>query len=141
MREASANARSLAVHTHPSPNLRPTGRRIFSAASRDVLAEIDESAIELENLADPVQEGSQPKTQRERRRAQKRERKLRHLREREEMKFSHSIQFNAVPDWSNHYISYSNLKKLYVQNPCSSSALYLDTRPNLQVVSSVNLWC
>jgi SPX domain protein involved in polyphosphate accumulation len=29
------------------------------------------------------------------------------------MKFSHSIQFNAVPDWSNHYISYSNLKKLY----------------------------
>lgn len=29
------------------------------------------------------------------------------------MKFSHSIQFNAVPDWSSHYISYSNLKKLY----------------------------
>jgi hypothetical protein len=30
------------------------------------------------------------------------------------MKFSHSIQFNAVPDWSTHYIAYSNLKKLYV---------------------------
>ncbi|KAH0189542.1 SPX domain-containing protein, partial [Aureobasidium melanogenum] len=29
-----------------------------------------------------------------------------------EMKFSHSIQFNAVPEWSNNYISYSNLKKL-----------------------------
>ncbi|KAL1998193.1 hypothetical protein VTN02DRAFT_6677 [Thermoascus thermophilus] len=28
------------------------------------------------------------------------------------MKFSHSIQFNAVPDWSAHYIGYSNLKKL-----------------------------
>ncbi|KAJ5713873.1 uncharacterized protein N7483_011054 [Penicillium malachiteum] len=28
------------------------------------------------------------------------------------MKFSHSIQFNAVPDWSNSYIAYSNLKKL-----------------------------
>ncbi|EEH05953.1 SPX domain-containing protein [Histoplasma capsulatum G186AR] len=28
------------------------------------------------------------------------------------MKFSHSIQFNAVPDWSNYYIAYSNLKKL-----------------------------
>ncbi|THW76506.1 SPX domain-containing protein [Aureobasidium pullulans] len=28
------------------------------------------------------------------------------------MKFSHSIQFNAVPEWSNNYISYSNLKKL-----------------------------
>ena len=31
------------------------------------------------------------------------------------MKFSHSIQFNAVPDWSTHYIAYSNLKKLYVE--------------------------
>ena len=30
----------------------------------------------------------------------------------EEMKFSHSIQFNAVPDWSNQYIAYNNLKKL-----------------------------
>lgn len=30
------------------------------------------------------------------------------------MKFSHSIQFNAVPDWSTNYIAYSNLKKLYV---------------------------
>jgi SPX domain protein involved in polyphosphate accumulation len=30
------------------------------------------------------------------------------------MKFSHSLQFNAVPDWSNHYIAYSNLKKQYV---------------------------
>lgn len=30
------------------------------------------------------------------------------------MKFSHSIQFNAVPDWSSHYIAYSNLKKLCV---------------------------
>ncbi|KAI9666910.1 MAG: low-affinity phosphate transporter [Alyxoria varia] len=28
------------------------------------------------------------------------------------MKFSHSIQFNAVPDWSSQYIAYSNLKKL-----------------------------
>ena len=31
------------------------------------------------------------------------------------MKFSHSIQFNAVPDWSSHYVSYSNLKKLIYQ--------------------------
>ena len=31
-----------------------------------------------------------------------------------DMKFSHSIQFNAVPEWSNNYISYSNLKKLSV---------------------------
>lgn len=45
-------------------------------------------------------------------RHQKRERKLHRLLEKEEMKFSHSIQFNSVPDWSGHYISYSNLKKL-----------------------------
>ncbi|KAK0794273.1 low-affinity phosphate transporter [Friedmanniomyces endolithicus] len=32
-----------------------------------------------------------------------------------DMKFSHSIQFNAVPDWSSRYISYSNLKKLIYQ--------------------------
>lgn len=28
------------------------------------------------------------------------------------MKFSHSIQFNAVPDWSSKYIAYTTLKKL-----------------------------
>jgi phosphate transporter len=38
------------------------------------------------------------------------------------MKFSHSIQFNAVPDWSSHYISYSNLKKLSV--PASLGILH-----------------
>lgn len=42
----------------------------------------------------------------------KRLNKLQLLAEREDMKFSHSIQFNAVPDWSSNYISYSNLKKL-----------------------------
>ncbi|RHZ77664.1 hypothetical protein Glove_174g69 [Diversispora epigaea] len=31
------------------------------------------------------------------------------------MKFSHSIQFNSVPDWSKHYIAYSNLKKIIYQ--------------------------
>ncbi|KAJ4306842.1 low-affinity phosphate transporter [Collariella sp. IMI 366227] len=41
--------------------------------------------------------------------------KRRWLEEKDEMKFSHSIQFNAVPDWSNHYIAYSNLKKLIYQ--------------------------
>lgn len=28
------------------------------------------------------------------------------------MKFSHSLQFNSVPDWNAHYIAYDNLKKL-----------------------------
>ncbi|KAK5936535.1 low-affinity phosphate transporter [Knufia obscura] len=45
------------------------------------------------------------------RRNQRRLDKLHRLAEAEEMKFSHSIQFNAVPDWSSNYIAYSNLKK------------------------------
>lgn len=49
---------------------------------------------------------------REARRAAKRLAKRRWLEAQDDMKFSHSIQFNAVPDWSSHYIAYSNLKKL-----------------------------
>ncbi|RDL40236.1 Uncharacterized protein BP5553_00215 [Venustampulla echinocandica] len=45
----------------------------------------------------------------------KRVEKLRRLNQADEMKFSHSIQFNAVPDWSSYYIAYSNLKKLIYQ--------------------------
>ena len=48
------------------------------------------------------------------RRAAKRAEKWQRLNEQDEMKFSHSIQFNAVPDWTSHYIAYSNLKKLSV---------------------------
>lgn len=55
---------------------------------------------------------TQQEGNRQRRRDEKRESKLRTILAREEMKFSHSIQFNAVPDWSSYYISYSNLKKL-----------------------------
>ncbi|KAF9878491.1 SPX domain-containing protein [Colletotrichum karsti] len=52
---------------------------------------------------------------REAQREQKRIWKRRWLEEQDDMKFSHSIQFNAVPDWSSHYIAYSNLKKLIYQ--------------------------
>jgi phosphate transporter len=48
--------------------------------------------------------------------------KIRRLDEQDEMKFSHSIQFNAVPDWSSHYIAYSNLKKLYVAPPTAQDS-------------------
>lgn len=65
-------------------------------------------SIELLPLADR----SQKSPGRAARRLNKRLRKLQQLAQREEMKFSHSIQFNAVPDWSSNYISYSNLKKL-----------------------------
>lgn len=49
---------------------------------------------------------------REQLRKLKRDEKRRWLDEQDDMKFSHSIQFNAVPDWSSHYIAYSNLKKM-----------------------------
>lgn len=49
---------------------------------------------------------------RQRQREEKRALKRQWLETQDEMKFSHSIQFNAVPDWSSHYIAYSNLKKL-----------------------------
>lgn len=48
--------------------------------------------------------------------ADKKAQKIKRLDHEDDMKFSHSIQFNAVPDWSSHYIAYSNLKKLYVTN-------------------------
>ncbi|EFX06461.1 plasma membrane phosphate transporter [Grosmannia clavigera kw1407] len=47
--------------------------------------------------------------------AHRRAEKRRWLQAQDEMKFSHSLQFNAVPDWSSHYIAYSNLKKLIYQ--------------------------
>ena len=55
---------------------------------------------------------SEEKGPRELAREAKRAEKRKQLEEADEMKFSHSIQFNAVPDWSSHYIAYSNLKKL-----------------------------
>ncbi len=69
------------------------------------------SDVELDDLAGrEKQRASRLKQQRT---AIARERKVKRLQQEEEdMKFSHSVQFNAVPDWSSHYISYSNLKKL-----------------------------
>ncbi|KAH8428021.1 putative plasma membrane phosphate transporter Pho87 [Aspergillus melleus] len=58
------------------------------------------------------------------------------------MKFSHSIQFNAVPEWSSYYIAYSNLKKVIYSleqqahqatgttHPDVESAPLLDSTPN-----------
>lgn len=84
------------------------------------LQQLEDEGIELQSFAAPPSETtkkpthttSQQEADRQRRRDEKRECKLRTILAREEMKFSHSIQFNAVPDWSSQYISYSNLKKL-----------------------------
>ena len=73
-----------------------------------------ESPLELEDLANTFQNppGDKGALSSAARRSVKRLHKLERLAKQEDMKFSHSIQFNAVPDWSNHYIAYSNLKKL-----------------------------
>ena len=97
------------------------GQASASNVSPSLLDDLDfgivDTGIELEDFAGgerAVAWGAKAKSGREDRRKEKRERKLAELAYREEMKFSHSIQFNAVPDWSSNYISYSNLKKLYV---------------------------
>lgn len=97
--------RSLASANRPDSQLTP----------KDAILEVGPNALELQSLT-PSRQGERlvrDRVQLEKRRAQKQERKRSRIRKREEMKFSHSIQFNAVPDWSSHYISYSNLKKLY----------------------------
>ncbi|KAK8135151.1 SPX domain-containing protein [Apiospora sp. TS-2023a] len=50
------------------------------------------------------------------------------------MKFSHSIQFNAVPDWSSHYVAYSNLKKLIytLEKTIPHQGNDVETRPLLR---------
>lgn len=68
--------------------------------------------IELAEYPAAAREFHDAAVERQRRYDVKRADKRRWLEQQDEMKFSHSIQFNAVPDWSNHYIAYSNLKKL-----------------------------
>ena len=71
------------------------------------------SDLELDDLAGRDEQRASHVAQR--RKAAARQAKIKRLQQEEEdMKFSHSVQFNAVPDWSSHYISYSNLKKLWV---------------------------
>ena len=73
----------------------------------------NDPALEEYELGDYVAiRAHRDQLEKESRRTAKREEKLRWLNEQDEMKFSHSIQFNAVPDWSSQYLAYSNLKKL-----------------------------
>ena len=70
-------------------------------------------SFELKKLRGPTGEPSKARSV-ETKRERKRREKLKQLLATDEMKFSHSLQFNSVPDWSSHYIAYSNLKKLLV---------------------------
>jgi hypothetical protein len=92
-----------------SSYLQPAATLDHFAAYRD---SPPEQAFELHEY--PTADSSNPVRAPETKRERKRREKLEQLREAEEMKFSHSLQFNAVPDWSNHYVAYSNLKKQYV---------------------------
>lgn len=85
------------------------GHRYLSAFTRSSRRSADEG-YELNNYAEYTKrdDGGAPGDDKVGKRARKRE----WLESQDEMKFSHSIQFNAVPDWSSHYIAYSNLKKL-----------------------------
>ena len=123
-----ANENHLRVHalsthrspTPPTPTKRSDSRLRPKNAIVEGLSEAGSHAIELQTFNSSPQKRNSDLNRarrREERRAQKQEQKRRELRRREEMKFSHSIQFNAVPDWSSHYISYSNLKKLYGFRP------------------------
>ena len=80
------------------------------------ITESYDRSIELQELKGPPAPPSAFEVWQEKSR-----RKYRQLLEREAMKFSHGVQFNAVPEWSSHYINYSNLKKLYVILPSTCS--------------------
>ena len=77
---------------------------------KDLLSLAGEDAYELGDYRDI--QARQNAQQTEQKRLDRRVEKREWLEAQDEMKFSHSIQFNAVPDWSSHYIAYSNLKKL-----------------------------
>lgn len=113
MLNSAANEIVPQLHAFSPPRLHNHHCHATSATTEDVLVEEGQNAIELKELCFKFPKENHPEeTSREKRRREKKERKLAQILQREEMKFSHSIQFNAVPDWSNHYISYSNLKKL-----------------------------
>lgn len=93
-----------------SPNAQDRGGRINTTTTSP-------DSEEYELVEYPDADARKTQSHREERRKKKRAEKRRWLEEQDEMKFSHSLQFNAVPDWSSHYIAYSNLKKLYENNP------------------------
>jgi len=111
---SSHPARPASTDKQPSTKL-PGGGSVLAPRPHEFqLADFEE--YELSDYTG-IQERKEKEVQLSKRQL-KRQEKLRQLDEADEMKFSHSIQFNAVPDWSSHYIAYSNLKKLYV--PISS---------------------
>jgi hypothetical protein len=102
--DATRVTRKLHIDSSPATRL-ARGGRPPPAPSAHRLADFEE--FELADYAG-IQDRRAKLAQCDARRTEK----IRRLDEEDDMKFSHSIQFNAVPDWSSHYIAYSNLKKL-----------------------------
>ena len=115
---SKSHSQSSSSHPHVSPTLKSSdsNRSRHDHASAALRAHAGSGDIELE----PLHPGSaQEKEAQQCPRKQFPYSQAGHQQKRsqptkEAMKFSHSIQFNAVPDWSSHYINYSNLKKLWV---------------------------
>jgi phosphate transporter len=95
---------TLRIRSLPSTRLASRGGPALAPSAHRL---VDFEEFELVNYA-----GIQDRQEKLAQRDARREEKIRSLDEQDNMKFSHSIQFNAVPDWSSHYIAYSNLKKL-----------------------------
>ncbi|KFA50504.1 hypothetical protein S40293_03033 [Stachybotrys chartarum IBT 40293] len=95
---------------HPQSSTGPGKRGGRPAQDAPDRAEVEYELSDLKSNREHDEADS-----REERRRIKRSEKRQWLEQQDEMKFSHSIQFNAVPDWSSHYIAYSNLKKLIYQ--------------------------
>ncbi len=112
-----APARRHINSTHGAGN--PHRATASSSSSRPPSEKIEQpEQIELAEYPRPADATAQKYLEAVRQREHtydlRRAEKRRWLEEQDEMKFSHSLQFNAVPDWSSHYIAYSNLKKLCV---------------------------
>ncbi|OAA44320.1 spx [Metarhizium rileyi] len=106
---------------------REGGGSLPSNADGLVVVTADEGADAYELVVLGLPQSRQNAQSIDQRRQEKRDRKREWIETQDEMKFSHSIQFNAVPDWSSHYIAYSNLKKLEtsrLQQHLSKSSIY-----------------
>ncbi|KAJ0322690.1 hypothetical protein Brms1b_002071 [Colletotrichum noveboracense] len=119
---AVATSASLALLRYPSGALFPLAEQALENLTSNSTAKwfITAAAVSTVPLSfelDDYKPIAERKTADDRaaRREQKRLWKKQWLEQQDDMKFSHSIQFNAVPDWSSHYIAYSNLKKLIYQ--------------------------
>ncbi|OCK75490.1 SPX-domain-containing protein [Lepidopterella palustris CBS 459.81] len=103
--------RPWSTTTRVSPPKPPRSALFAALDGRRIASDFTGESFELQELHEQTDERGDT-GRAESHRERKRREKLEQLLAADEMKFSHSLQFNSVPDWSSHYIAYSNLKKL-----------------------------